>query len=159
MRCQRKSSITYTYTYYATLSLLVLLPDPPSQSASHLSDPWACHPSLHHFHPCFFLFSDWFILHSPTLPQSPCTPSLHPLLPLGMWIHLLPAACCPHECLCVLVKNRSIYISGVSDVFDGRNWPIIAMVQYTQIWFHSKMWHFNVLPCMWTHVAWKQWDF
>lgn len=33
-----------------------------------------------------------------------------------------------------------------------------AKQAFTQIWFHCRVLHFNLLFCFWTLVAWKQWE-
>lgn len=116
---------------------------PPNLRARHLS--------LHHFHP--YLSSSQIKSPYPVIFSllSHFTPSLHPFFLPDMWKHLPPAACFLHECLCVQVWEHAMYywasilsnhilhitglllnvlrtvvfgLWGVSEVFDGRNWPI-----------------------------------
>lgn len=112
MRRQRKPSIAYTY--YATPSLLVLLPHSPSPSTFpfFLTSELVIPPSITSISvfsfpqiklslPCRFFFA---------FSPPPFTPSSHPFLPLGMWKHLLPAACCVCVSDCVY-EYKSMQLS------------------------------------------------
>lgn len=101
MRCQRKPSITYTY--YATASLLLLLPHSPSWPASLSSWPQSSSALLPSFPSLFFCFA--FCLHS-----SQFTSCLHLFFPPAVWKHLRPAACFLCECVCVQVRGMQVTI-------------------------------------------------
>lgn len=115
-------------------------------------------------------------------------PLLHLFLPPGMWKHLLPVARCVDVKACVWVQEHKVLVhihACVQSYILAFQWKKVirqsikslmaratltkkrnkvlrnreqAKQAFTQIWFHCRVLHFNLLFCFWTLVVWKQWE-